>query len=265
VVDSGERYDLVVFDRVGARRLPGIGSITFGGVPAGVEATPDPPQEGRRLLSWLRQHPLLRYVSLDELVYSGFGGYQPPAGAATLAQGPDGPVIIQLGSRGARHVCVGFPLQRSNWPVQVSFTVFMANVIDHLTLAGTAAEAASLRPGEPLAVRARSDVHELRVTGPQSATVSVEPGGLAALPALERSGLYEIEGAASRFQRLAVSLLSDIESDIRPRSTLMVNARPVHAGAGAGAAARELWPWLVAAAGLLIVVEWLTYCSAMSR
>jgi hypothetical protein len=237
-----------------------VSSLTFGGVPRGIDAVGPRAPAGQRILSWDRQHPLMRHVGLDTIVYSDSGGYHLPPGATALAHGADGPIIASLRVRNARHVLVGFELRRSNWPMHVSIAVFMQNALDYLTTGegGSAGQMAQAhRPGETIALRALPDASELRIRGPLEATIPVEPGGMATLPPLRRVGIYEVDGSAS--QRIAVSMLSDQESDIRPSARLLVNAEQAHAAGRGGLAPRELWPWLIAAALMLLVVEWLVY------
>jgi hypothetical protein len=265
-LDGGALFDLIVFDGVPPARLPGVPSLIFGGAPAGIETRPAP-ERGSRLLTWQRQHPLLRHVALDDVVFAGFGGFRLPAAATPLAMGPEGPVIAEVPVRGARHVLVGFEPSRSNWPVQVSFTVFMQNVLDYLTLAGSGQTGMVFAPGEPVTVRTRPDARELRITGPAGMDVVVPAvgGELKTLPRLEEAGIYTVAGANPPLDRVAVGLRSDLESDIRPRDDIVVNARSIAASGAADATPRELWPWLVAAAGLILLLEWLTYCRRMSR
>ncbi len=264
-VSPGE-FDLVIFDRVAPQRLPDEPSLTFGAVPAGTEARPPAAPGGRRVLSWDRHHPLLRHVSLDSLAYTGFGALVPPSGAQGLAWGPDGPVIAVVPARAARHVVVGFDLARSNWPVDVSFAVFVQNAIDYLTLGGAAAPMAAASPGEPVAVRARPGLSAIRVQGPVAAEVQAPPGGgELTLPGLRLAGLYAVEGAEPPLDRLAVNLASDVESDIRPRSALTINAARAEAGEAAAAAPLELWPALAAAAIVVLLAEFVLYCVRMRR
>jgi hypothetical protein len=265
-LDARERYDVVVFDRVSAPRLPGVPSITLGAAPAGVELVDDPPAGGQRLLTWERQHPVLRHVALDDLTYAGFAGYRLPDDAAPLAWGPGGPVFAQIEGRGARHVLVGFEPTRSNWPVQVSFAVFMQNAVDYLTLAGAAEGGVVIRPGDPIRVRVAAGADTLRIEGPGfSSEVAATAGQETILPELPRVGEYEVVGAEPPGDRVAVSSLSEVESDIRPRAEVTVNAARVLAAPPQDAAPRELWPWLLALAGLLLVGEWLVYCRQMGR
>lgn len=259
-LEAGAAHDLFVFDRVSGHRLPAVASLTIGGLPAGIEETDPENDEPSRLLSWDRQHPLMRFVSLDTVVFRDFSGLVLPVGATSLAFGRGGPVIALVRTRGARHVVVGFALTKSNWPVHVSVTVFMQNVLDYLTLAGSVQGGITHQPGTPVSVRTRPGATELVVTGPLEAAVPASRGAAVTLPALRRAGLYRIEGAAEPSDRLAVSVLSEQESDIRPRQTVTVNATATGAANVAQTVPLELWPWLVGLGFTLLVAEWLLYC-----
>jgi hypothetical protein len=243
-------------------RLPGIPTITFGAVPAGVGSTEAAPG-GRRIVSWQRRHPVMRHVELDTIVYADFGGLDLPAGATALASGPDGPVIGLLGARGAEHAVIGFALERSNWALHVSVAVFLQNLVDHVTLARSGQVSRTVTPGEPVTVRAVGGTEVLRVTGPSGERTvprGAEAGPLVTLPAFGRVGLYAVEGAVIPDDRLAVSVLSDVESDLRPVRTLLVNAEARTGGAGGAGLPRAIWPWFIAAAVLVLVMEWILYC-----
>jgi hypothetical protein len=258
-----DELDLLVFDRVSFDRLPALPTLSFGGGPRAVQARPPGREGAARVLSWDRQHPILRHVSLDPLVYAGFGGYDLPEPWVPLAYGPEGPVIAVGPTRSGRHVLVGFSLTRSNWPMDVSIAVFMQNVLNELIWPARGDAALSVRPGDPVSVRCRLDVRRLTIEGPTNATVEVEPGTEATLPALRRAGLHAVRGAVPPMDHIAINVLSDVESDIRPRASLVVNAETAEAGAVGDAAPLELWPWLAAAAVGLLVLEWVVYCLRM--
>jgi hypothetical protein len=256
---SRDAFDLVVFDRVSPAQMPPVPTLTFGAAPPGVTERDPNSLDAARILSWDRLHPVMRHVSLDGLVYSGFSGYDLPETWTALAYGPQGPVITSRTAGGDRHVAVGFDLTQSNWPMDVSITVFLQNVFDHLLLA--AGEAAlSFLPGEPVVVRSGAETHELVVEGPTSITVQTQPGSETTLPPLRRVGLYGVRGAVAPMDRIAVNMLSDQESDIRPLRSLRVNAGDTQAGAVGDAAPLELWPILAAVAVGLLLLEWIVYC-----
>jgi hypothetical protein len=79
-------------------------------------------------------------------------------------------------------------------------------------------------------------------------------------PRSKRKALDQVEGAASPNDRLALSMLSDTSSDIRPRRSLVVNADVEQSAATSAIGMHELWPWLAGAAMLLLAVEWMVWC-----
>lgn len=257
---DADQVDLVVYDRASPGRLPNIPTLTFGAAPDEVGVLPPRDPGGKSVLSWDRRHPLLRHVSLDTLVYSGFGGFDLPAGWTPLAFGPDGPIIAARRSAGVGHVIVGPDLQRTNWPLQVSIIVFMHNVVEALARIGDVDAASSIRAGEPVTVRVLPGVDHVSIEGPLEADVEVSPEGVAVLPPLRRTGVYTVRGAVPPLDTIAVNVQSDVESDLRPRRTLNVNAASAEAGAAGSAAPLELWPWLAWSALGLLVVEWVVYC-----
>ena len=300
-IDNGSLADVIVFDRVSAR-LPGIPSITVGASPIGVDARAATSGAARRVLSWHRQHPVMRHVSLDTVVYSGFGGYELPAGAEAMAFGPDGAIIAALTQRGTRHILIGFQLSRSNWPTNVSNTIFLQNALDYLTLSRSGEAGLVFQPGQPITVRAATSAKRIVVRGPQEAEIEARGGELTILPILRRAGIYEVEGASlsgiapadsgeeerpaagggvlpldddaansggELNQRpgtvLAVSVLSEQETDVRPRDSVLVNAEAAVASGSNAVAPRELWPLLVAAATVLLIAEWAIYLLKASR
>ena len=258
--DMAHAYDLIVFDRVDVSRLPGTPTLSVGAVPAPLRSEAASSDEGRHVLSWDRQHALMRNVALDTVVYSGFGSYTAPSSAIALALGPEGPIIVAFQTRGVRHVAVGFEMVRSNWPLHISSAVFLQNLIDSLPGRASGGDELTYQSGETISVRALPQTERLDVAGPLQLSLSASPGAMVNLPPLAKSGVYTIRGAAPPHQTVAVNVLSDVESDIRPRSSVEVNAQSSRAQRAAGVARLALWPWLVALAFALMVVEWLVYC-----
>jgi hypothetical protein len=109
-------------------------------------------------------------------------------------------------------------------------------------------------------LRAVSTARQIVIDGPVNVTLSVEPGATITTTAARLAGLYTVSGAASPMNRLAVGVLSDVESDIRPRENVTVNSESTTVRRASATVPRPLWPWLVAAAFALMVLEWLVYC-----
>src|SRR5206468_2946500 len=140
-------------------RLPDVPTISIAaGLPTlGVRVDPipegDPAAAATRIAIWNRSHPILRYAPLDALLIAPPMRITVPDTAAVpgsprhtfaeLAQGTSGPLIVAVDDEGAaggpgsggnvRRLVLGFDLLRTNWGPDVSFPVFMAAAVEHLT------------------------------------------------------------------------------------------------------------------------------------
>ncbi|MFK7959553.1 MAG: BatA domain-containing protein [Phycisphaerales bacterium] len=279
--------DLVVFDRAPDMVFPPVASLWFGCTPVGVgqvgdgpaasslggvgsaadaadaadgqpAASPPDPAVARRVLSWRRSHPVLRSVTLDDVAWSGFAGWREPPRAEVLARGPDGPIMLEVPAAATRHVLVGIPLNRTNWITDVGFAIFVQNSIGHLAATGAGQAGRMTVAGTPVRVRAAPDAERVEVRGPVSLNVDVIDGN-ATIPALPVGGVYTAAGALSPDDVLAVSLVSDVETDLRPRRELSLVARQVRTGGVGGEVPRDLWRWFALAGGVLAMLEWLIW------
>ncbi len=260
VAQTDSSIDLIVFDRVSPAQLPMAPSLSFGAAPPTLGIIEPTQTGGQSVLSWDRQHPLMQYVELDAVRFAGFGGFDLPAAGTALAWGADGPIIALLRTQGVQHVAVGFELRRSDWPLHVSFAVFVQNVLEQLAVGGGAVDAFGFRPGEPITVVPKPGTTTIEVATPVALSVAVTNPGAVTLPAIRLAGVYGVVGAAPPFDTIAINVLSDQESDIRPVQSLRINAESAEAGVASDAAARPLWPYLIGAALVLVVLEWIAWC-----
>jgi hypothetical protein len=258
--------DLVIFDRVQPSQRPELPSLTIGSVPPWLGRTDAAdPERARRVLSWERQHPLLRHVDLDELVYSATGAFAMDGPAADgieilpLVLGSDGPVVVATEERGVRHLSVAFPLRRSNLPALASYPIFFRNSIEWLTAAGASLTGRTWRPGESIVVRAAPGTERIELRGPEGEVLELpvsSPSRRVILPPLERRGVWVAEGAAPEDALLPVSQLSALESDLALGGEPPVTLLGPLAGARRDPIGSDLWPLLIAGALLLLLLEW---------
>lgn len=266
--DAG--FDLIVFDGYAPDAVPPVSSLSFGAAP---------PLEGLRLvgsgedapatqpvLEWDRTHPLMRYVSMDDVLLSKPGRLELPDDAEVLATSQSGPILASVARDGRRHAVASFDVLASNWPLMLSYPVFLSNATQTLGLGRFAdSSAVSFRPGESAQIPTPGDAEAIRYTGPDTIEATPTPGGLVT-PVIDRVGLYRTgsDAVAPPFDRLAVSLLSEIESDIRPRERIEVASGGQAAGIGAvEGGQREIWPYFAIGALVLLMVEWLLYTRRM--
>jgi hypothetical protein len=268
--DAPRGAELIVYDRVTPPRTPPAPSLGFGSGWPSRDARPDGPDAdlgavadtGRqRVIAWDRAHPVLRDLTLSPVVFDRAvplpDATEP--GVAVLAEARTGPVMIEGVAGGHRHIRVAFPLNRSNWSVDVGMPIFVAAAFERLA-PGVRGEGVVRTTAEPIELRTDAD----RVTAigpePQPAQIAAPAAdGVAVLGPLPRVGLYGLTGAEQ--PDVGVALLDAGESAI-PTRPGAVFGRAASPNTGPGAPTegrRELWPELLLAAFIVITLEWLVH------
>lgn len=253
-LDALTGAELAVYDRVTPARLPGVPSLGFGSGWPGVEA--EPIEARQRIASWDRAHPVLRDVSLATVVFDRAVPLPDASepGVSVLAEAASGPAVIEAVGRGVRHLRVAFPLERSNWAVDVGMPIFVAAAFERL-VPGVRGEGVVHTTAR--AVELRSDAAEVAATGPARARAPVAQG-VGVLGPLPRAGVYDLAGSGER--TLAVSVLDAGESAI-PVGPSAAFGREATQGdrAAITEGRRERWPELLLAAFVVMTVEWIAH------
>lgn len=265
---SSEGFDVIVFDGYSPRSVPPVSSLSFNAAPPipglAIRASSPESPEAESILDWSRDDPLMRYVVLDDVVLSRPGRLVLPDEAAVLATGVSGPILAELPGEGGRHVVASFDVLNTNWPLYVSFPVFLNNAVQTLGLGGLVDEAGvAYRTGQVAVVPVTDDAERVSYSGPVSMDKPVR-GREATLDAFARVGVYRTSDAVPvPFDRLPVNMLDELESDLRPAAVLEVGSMASEGVARTSAIRREVWPWFAWAALAMLLVEWLIYTRRM--
>jgi hypothetical protein len=246
--------DLYVFDGWAPPEAPPAGALVFGApntrwLGGAVNEVGKP-----AITQWDRAHPLAQDVAWRELhiqrAMLAEVGDNSAAAAIVLARGQSEGALISAGGTSQRWIRVGFALGDSNFPYQAGFPVFLGHAIEWL----------DPRP-EPLA-RGLGTV-ELPWTG-----VAVSDGEHRAVPVMST-------GSGSRFEARAPGVYTAsqdgtdrlvVVNALDPQRSEINRSRFAGATLAGPAQSRhrplskvEPWLLLIAAAAVLLVIEWLTF------
>lgn len=260
------QFELLVFDRAGPTVLPEVPTLTFGAQLPGEPATVVPVEAAGMILSWDRRSPVMRDVALDTVQIDQWLAPAPrpwleSLGRATeLALVRDGSVISLLQTRRADHLLVRFAVSNTNWPLHFSFPIFLFNAVEELTGAGAARAASGFTTTQPVIVRVLAPTPQLQLRGPhdQRFTRQGVDAGPLSLGLFPRAGVWQGPGIAP--PAIAVNFTHADESRLEVRSELTIGGSTARAAAQLEGP-RELWPLLIAAAGLLLLIEWFVYAA----
>lgn len=269
------KYDLIIFDRVDPKALPPVGNfIYFRATPPDSRLKAARDENGplmlkdQTVMDWDRDHPMLRNWNLKFYVKEMLKLELPPD-AKVLAESDEAPMIVHFREGRSTHLAFSFDVQESTWPYRRNFPVILDNALQFLALGAEMDLRQAYLPGATPRIprynlqQAGANLKQLKLHGPGGAlTVNVPEAGDFALPPLEKVGLYTLEPPIPQYERLAVNLLDEGESNLMPVPEIPGGVGQSIA-ASAGKSRLELWRWILAAAFPLCLLEWWVYTRRM--
>lgn len=228
------------------------------------------------IVDWQRTHPALRNVGLDSvfLAETRDVDVRPGSTAVTLARTERGPAIIELSSGPTRALIVPFDIGATNWPLDVSFVVFLASAIDYLGGESLAGSTDTPQMGSTISERLPAGATDIRLIAPgetAEANLTPMPDGSVVFGPVRRAGVYRLswKGPAApgdlvdgsrAVRRVPANLLDAPESVVASKQTIALASRIVNAaGSDAFKGDQKLWPWLLLACALMLMIEWYVY------
>jgi hypothetical protein len=270
------QFDVIMFDRYQPAALPPAGNFIFvNSVPPNSKLKAAMENGGlvllkeQMVLDWERNHPLLRHLNLKFMAQESLK-LQVPLDAQVLVEGTKGPLIVLYRDGRSTHLVLGFDIGDSTWPTAASFPIFMDNALQYLALGTDMDVRQSHQPGATPRIprynlQQAGNPKQLTIHGPPAfgdrgdMKVNVPDGGDFALPSLDRVGLYILEPPIPQYEKLAVNLLDDNESNLLPAGAPPASSVESITSTG-GKSRLELWRWIVAFAAIpLCLIEWWVY------
>ena len=257
----GDRgHDVVVLDDVVPSYWPTANLLAFHIANTNWFEGPTGSIEGPPVVDWRNTHPLLRFVSFDNVLVAQAMSVRTPAWAVALVDAPEAPLVIagELGRQ--RVVWVAFDPLQSTWPLRISFPIFVANAVDWLNPATVAAAQLSVRSGEalrlPLSGDGASGTARVVLPGGAERILPLEPGTKELVVGdTARQGIYRVQMGTNEVT-FAVNLLDPAESDIAPRDALSMGRRGDVTATVIRRANLEYWRWFAVAGFAVMMVEW---------
>ncbi len=251
--------ELYVFDGWSPESLPAGCLVFVNTLPAldGLELLgelPNPP-----VMALDNDHPLMRYTNPGNISIGKALQVSLPSGASTLISTEGGPLVADISQALQPMLLITFDIGDSNWPLHLSFPLFMQNVLAWVPSAGIAGET-SIATGSPLEVYALPETLEAKVTTPDGAESSLALDTLRPVyfGATNTAGPYTIT-RGEQVDYYAVNLLDRSESAIHPAESLTIGTQVLAAVQGPIAFNKELWRWLLFGGLAILALEWWVY------
>ncbi len=230
-------------------------------------------------------HTLTRFVDWKNVHVRSARQVVLPAWAQWLVRSQAGPLVFAGETAGRRLAVVTFDLHDSDLPLQITYPILFANLIQYLapaqnlSAAGDEAQPAAfalgaggslqIRPGAGILVHPAGEAGSARVTLPDGSRQSLTlEQGKVLFQDTQQTGVYTLDYPGHPElgrDAFAVNLFDPGESAIAPQSEIHLGQTQLRAGDGKDAGQHELWPWLAALALVVLLLEWLLYQQYQGR
>ncbi|MEZ6070459.1 MAG: hypothetical protein R3C10_09350 [Pirellulales bacterium] len=264
-------YDLVIYDRCSPEAMPQANTLMIAALPPGdawsAEASVDVPQ----IIDIERSHPLLQLIEMVEVRIVEATPLVAPSGATSLIDTDRAGVVFAIAPREAfEDAVLGFSLVtaeglNTDWPMKLSFPLFLFNVIEYLGGVRDPLVAGTVAPGSSVKLETEGAGEELEVQKPDDARVTVlrSDFGTYHFAETDELGVYAVSaGDEKKLPSTSPSTFSIPRKAIFacPRrirlrsetSTLLVSAAEQ-------VARHQGWKILVLLALVVLLVEWYIY------
>ncbi|MEO6951013.1 MAG: VWA domain-containing protein [Polyangia bacterium] len=260
VLRANPRYRVVDIDRGQSQEAAGSITVLVGEAAPklpgrylvlGAAAADRKPLADAMFTDWRSDHPILKQVSLLDIVIKAGSAGDAPEGAQVLGRFGEVPLLYVSQRSDRTEVGITFDLSDSNLPLRVAFPVLVYNAIDWMLGSDELEAARSLGRRWHIERVGGGPVKKLSVTGPSPHVEATAQGSVIVVDGANAAGLYEIRADDETF-RVAASLTSSHESDLRTVTKGNGNTSTLPR-------ASDLWSWLVYAAFGVLVLEWFLY------
>ena len=213
------------------------------------------------IVDWRSAHPLLRYSGFDNVQVVESLAARPPAWAVSLADSPTASLMLAGDLGRQRILWLGFDVLESNWPLRVSFPIFIANAVEWLNPANAQGGQLLVKSGEPLRLALTQPEKSAQVTSPdgQNRTFALDRAATEFVYSeTYRQGIYRLQIGTNETV-FCVDLLDAAESSIKPREEVRLGKYTHVAATTLKRANLEIWR-TIAAIGLFVLLgEWWYY------
>jgi hypothetical protein len=252
-------YDATIFDNFAPAELPTGTLLFFNAVPPVEGLVDEGVLENPPILATDSEHPMMRLLNPGNVSVSKARQLALPDGARSLVSTRGGTLVADVSRGGRQIIVVAFNLVDSNWPLRLSFPLFIQNLLAWAPRGAISAEH-SVPTGSPITLLPGTDAQEAAITRPDGSVdrVKLDPARPTNYGNTAEAGVYSI-ARGKLVENYAANLLDRGESAVTPAESLTIGRSEVAAERGRLRQKRELWPWLVGAAIAALALEWWVY------
>ena len=258
-MEVASAYNTVIWNGV---ESPGIGpnhNIYLGCRPQIEGLTADGVIKAPDIVDWDNTHPVNRFIDFSNLIISEAEALTLPENWMTLLSSSKGP-LIALHDEGGRGLCVvGFDPIKSNWPLVVSFPIFLNNTLNMFAEVQSRVRQANIQIGDPITAPAR--LESPRVSSPDGSSQAMRKfsQGDYSYTEVNQGGIYTVHTSEEDSYEIAANLFDREESSLVVEKDPVIDGERMAISGVARSVNKEFWKTLMLIAAGLLILEWAVY------
>jgi hypothetical protein len=261
IADGKTTIDFVCYDGVEPAQLPPVAAqLYIDAIPPGSGLVRGATQPYPIVVDWDRTHPSTARCQFDDLLITESTKVGGTERSRVLIDSTGGPLALLTPVPGREVVVLTFSPGKSNFPLKLSWPLFLANTLDFL-LAKTerAGEEPVSKTGTALVLGAGESA---TVTSPSGETSDVRPDarGHLTVNATNEAGVWRTKKGDGPEEIRAFALLDAAEIRVAPRDKIVVGGDKLPAAARATQRNVLLRDPLLLAALAVLLLEWAIWC-----
>jgi hypothetical protein len=208
--------------------------------------------------------PRMTFVDFQDVNVLSFHEITNANWATALINADGGPLLLAGEIDGRQVAILTFDLHNSDLPLQITWPVLMANLMNWYSPQNIISVPDGLSVGESLMIRPPLTAETLQIILPDGSERTIPVDRQSIIYAeTNLTGIYTLDviedGNVQQSQPFVVNLFEPQESDISPQQTITLGSATITPGEREEVGQLEFWP-LAALLGLLILlIEWYVY------
>lgn len=264
-LEGSSVYDFFVFDRCAPKGLSPGNYLFVAAVPPLPDVSLGAEVKDPIIVDWNRTHQTTRFADFGNVAISRTKTLKVPPWAVTLLDSDHGPLIVALTKENQQIAIIGFDIFASDWPIRLSFPMFLSNAVEWLGGGGSQITSGTRSPGDVVTIYPDRGMELVTVLDPagRKQEFKVTTERMIAYAGTERVGLYTVNCTgkkdAKAEMRFAVNLLNAEESNIVPRENVKFGNASVATAGAVALSNQEMWRWFAIGAFVILLLEWVVY------
>ncbi len=258
LADELSYYDLIIFDNIVPPALKRGNIVCLGVLPPNLSLQEQDPQPNPILTERQIDHPLLRFVNLENMNVRQSAGIGTLAGADILLASSAGPLMQVWQNEGLRLLFIGFDLYYSDFPLQIGFPIFIFNLLQWFHPQVFDPTYWQIQTGGEFVIFPQAQKEEIIIVNPHNEIITIEDREDPLIfSETTIAGVYTLDEKSL----FAANLLSAHESNLFSRVAFSAASTEVNRQVKNEYSDSELSlsPMLILLSCLLLFIEWYFY------